>query len=242
MEQTIRIPTEIVDHIIALVLTSSAHSFASIASLSLASSDFRQIALRLFFSTIKARSRTRWAKLWNILASANRNGGHAISPHTWVRYVTNDLIVCIYTRILTVHTSRIYFCRRVIITTRSLLPASSCLCAFTNLQSLAIDFANEDTDSQDSRLKFIFKPRQLISLASLTSLTFTSLAFIDTDLLTNIADNFPSLQVLKISCTERLDISDPSGFIDAAEFILHSPITSAYDTASELAVSNHISP
>jgi hypothetical protein len=89
-----RIPTEVVDHIIAFVLSSSSHSFASIASVSLASSDFRQIALRLFFSTIKARSRTRWSKLWNVLASVNRNGDHVVSPHSWVRYVLS--LVCMH--------------------------------------------------------------------------------------------------------------------------------------------------
>lgn len=87
---TIRVPAEIVDHIIALVLASSAHSFASIASVSLASSDFRRIALRLFFSTITASSRTRWSKLWNVLASADRDGDYTNSPHTWVRYVSSS--------------------------------------------------------------------------------------------------------------------------------------------------------
>ena len=89
LERSIRIPTEIVDHIIAhaFILSSCSHSFASIAAVSLASSRFRQISLRLFFSTIKARSRTRWFKLWDILASMNRNGVRGVSPYVWVRYV-----------------------------------------------------------------------------------------------------------------------------------------------------------
>jgi hypothetical protein len=87
MKQNTYIPTEIVDNIIALVLALSSQSFASIASVSLASSDFRQIALRLFFSTIKSRSRTRWSNLWYFLASANRNSVHGTRPHGWVRCV-----------------------------------------------------------------------------------------------------------------------------------------------------------
>ncbi|KIM88149.1 hypothetical protein PILCRDRAFT_814062 [Piloderma croceum F 1598] len=84
-----------------------------------------------------ASSRTRWSKLWNVLASADRGGDYTNGPHTWVR--------------------------RVMISSQSLAPVSSCLFAFSNLQSLFIDFASEDVRSQDKRLKSIFQPGQPVS-------------------------------------------------------------------------------
>ena len=123
------------------------------------------------------------------------------------------------------------------ITTRSLLPAS-CLCAFTNLQSLSVDFTEEDSETQETRLKSIFRPRQLLALTLLASLTSTTLAIIDTYLLDQIADNFPLLQILKVSCTERLNFESFGNFIEGVETTLNSPIPGTYATASELAVSS----
>jgi hypothetical protein len=118
------------------------------------------------------------------------------------------------------------------ISSQSLVPVSSCLFAFTNLQSLYIDFANEDGGSQDMRLKSIFQPDQPLSLAFLTSIVF-----INKGLLEYIAESLPLLQVLKISCTERLDVDSSDGFIQAAQATLHSPVPYTYKTSSDLAVS-----
>jgi hypothetical protein len=100
---------------------------------------------------------------------------------------------------------------------------------------LSIDFANEDAQTQHTRLKPIFRPRQLLALTSLTSLTLSALVYIDTELLENIADNFPALQVLKVSCTERLNVYTP---MDAVEISFCSPVPSMFDTVGELAVSH----
>jgi hypothetical protein len=86
----------IVDHIITFILASSARFFASIASVSLVSSYFRKIALRLFFSTITASTRTRWSKLWNVLAFADRDGDYTNGPHTWIRYVGYRHVICTF--------------------------------------------------------------------------------------------------------------------------------------------------
>jgi hypothetical protein len=87
------------------------------------------------------------------------------------------------------------------------------------------------------RLKSIFQPDQPLSLAFLTSLTLTSIVFINKGLLEYIAESLPLLQVLKISCTERLDVDSSDGFIQAAQATLHSPVPYTYKTSSDLAVS-----
>ena len=125
------------------------------------------------------------------------------------------------------------------ISSQSLVPVSSCLFAFTNLQTIYIGFAIEDMGSQTKRLESIFQPGRPLSLAYLTHLTLTSIVYIDKGLLEYIAGHLLLLQILRISCTERLDVDSAVGFFQAAEtaVTVHSPIPRRYKTASDLAVS-----
>jgi hypothetical protein len=88
-----RVPTEIVDHILALALASCSSAslvpeFSSIAAVTLASTDFRQIALRRYFHDITLETRPHWKGLFSVLEmqeykqawKGKKEGGFA-----WVR-------------------------------------------------------------------------------------------------------------------------------------------------------------
>lgn len=55
-------PPEVVDHIVKLLLSGD-HSFSSIASFSLASHSFRQIAFRRHFSVLHVTTKEQWSTL-----------------------------------------------------------------------------------------------------------------------------------------------------------------------------------
>ena len=89
-----RVPIEIVDHILKLALNLSQQNyttrkFSSIASFALASTTFRQIALRSYFRDITPETKAHWAGLCRMLGAQDereiaRGGKGAFS---WVRYV-----------------------------------------------------------------------------------------------------------------------------------------------------------
>jgi hypothetical protein len=98
-----RIPLELVEHILSYVTSDCIKSlsvssecfdpaepraidFASIASFSLASSTFRKIALRHYFSVLTLRSTNHSARLWRLLFA--QGGGQGFS---WVKYMYRSL-------------------------------------------------------------------------------------------------------------------------------------------------------
>jgi hypothetical protein len=82
--------TELLDRIVAFMLPATSSTtvngiprpnFSCIASFSLASSRFRQIALRRYFSELQLWSVSHWTSLWHLLSA---QGEEAFA---WVRYV-----------------------------------------------------------------------------------------------------------------------------------------------------------
>lgn len=97
-----RIPNEILDHIIeialwiAVVQAPYSNIFPVIASFTLASTNFRQIALRRFFNTVILCDTEQWNGLFKLLESQERkkavyggDGGFA-----WVRSVYAHISFC----------------------------------------------------------------------------------------------------------------------------------------------------
>jgi hypothetical protein len=82
-----RFPPEILDRIILLAIASSAsRSFTAIASFSLASFNFRQIALRSFFSILPVKSNAHWYSLYVFLGNVNTSSLHPVEMgYLWVR-------------------------------------------------------------------------------------------------------------------------------------------------------------
>jgi hypothetical protein len=79
--------TELLDRIVAFMLSATSSTrvprpnFSFIASFSLVSSRFRQIALRRYFSELQLWSVSHWTRLWHLLSA---QGEEAFA---WVRYV-----------------------------------------------------------------------------------------------------------------------------------------------------------
>src|SRR3984957_8288163 len=81
------LPTELVDYIVRLILSSRSNvvgapvenEFSCIASFSLASSMFRTISLRRYFSDLQLWSNTQWSQLWKVL------GAQGEEAFAWVR-------------------------------------------------------------------------------------------------------------------------------------------------------------
>jgi hypothetical protein len=89
-----RIPIEIIEHILKLALIPprtdcTTRQFHSIASVTLASTIFRQSALRWYFRDITPVTRDHWAGLSKMLSAQNERevarGGKG--AFIWVRYV-----------------------------------------------------------------------------------------------------------------------------------------------------------
>lgn len=83
--QSLRLPFEILDRVIELALEQS-HIFRVVASFSLASSDFRQIAFRRFFRIVRAHSGIAWNNFYQVMESIHaRTGRTEMAPYLWVR-------------------------------------------------------------------------------------------------------------------------------------------------------------
>ena len=85
-----RVPLEIVEYIVELALAHSTDSnitdFGAIAPLTLASMDFRHIALRQFFREVIPLTKPHWAKLFQFLALQNLGQGGK-GGYDWVKWV-----------------------------------------------------------------------------------------------------------------------------------------------------------
>ena len=88
-----RVPPEIVDYIVELALARSTDcnitDFNAIAPLTLASVDFRHIALRRFFREVIPLSKPHWTKLFQFLALQNVDQGGTTTKggYDWVKWV-----------------------------------------------------------------------------------------------------------------------------------------------------------
>jgi len=114
------------------------------------------------------------------------------------------------------------------------------LISLTHLRILTISLEHEGLATQHPLAKRICKYLQ--PLINLSSLTLTSVARIDTALLSLLAKTFPSLTALSLSCTERLDVSCCwNCFQESASCTVHSPIPDMFAQAADLAVSQNFS-
>lgn len=87
-----RVPTELLDRIVTILLASSSQNknrsaFTPIASFTLVSVQFRQVGLRQFFHTVQLYSKTQWDGLWSILEAQGetKKGQHGDIGFNWVR-------------------------------------------------------------------------------------------------------------------------------------------------------------
>jgi len=78
------LPSELLDRIAAHILAPSPNNFATIAPVTLVSAQFRQVALRRYFHTLRPRDKIQWGQLWDMLGA--QQGGY-----TWVKCVFLDL-------------------------------------------------------------------------------------------------------------------------------------------------------
>ncbi|KAI0794092.1 hypothetical protein C8Q74DRAFT_556500 [Fomes fomentarius] len=197
------IPTEVLDKIVRQLL-SEQREFASVASVSRVSWQFRQISLKGYYETLNVRSARHWVRLCQIKG-----------VYSWSRAL---------------HCSTSFFQYRM-----------DALARFTSLQSLELDFTTDGLATQKSRCSLLFKN----VTADLTTLKLTYLPRIDTALLTLLAARFPSLVILELSCTERLDEECCwLCFEESSSCTIHSPIPEHFSSIQKLtsAFANALKP
>ncbi|KAH7924307.1 hypothetical protein BV22DRAFT_1196038 [Leucogyrophana mollusca] len=207
-----RLPTEITDYIFSLFFHANG-SFYEIGPFSLASSQFRQIALRSFFSSLQIAS-TSSIKAWiNMHASmiSNRRtfedvGLHCVKSLSSTSYVAYEIL------------------RRQ--------PAE----VFKNLRHLSLSFGEDGRSTQKNRVNAIFPATAGINTwfpCQLTSLALTALWRIDVPLLQTISGAMPSLATLHLSCSEHLDVSCCwLCFEESSSVVIHSPIPNHFANVS----------
>ncbi|KAJ7180646.1 hypothetical protein C8R46DRAFT_861599, partial [Mycena filopes] len=108
---------------------------------------------------------------------------------------------------------------------------SARLAALTHLEELSIDLATEGLNTQKPVLKLIDK-----ASPKLTMLTLTSLPCIDIPLLHLIADTFPCLVDLYLSCTERLEFHCWSCYEESLGRTMHSPVPDMFSDSRAMAL------
>ncbi len=118
-------------------------------------------------------------------------------------------------------------------------PYASHLCFLTNLDELSINCSHEGFSTYQQRFKLICANlTSRSSITSLTTLTLTALPRIETNLLQRIAQSFPSIVNLYLSCTERLNFSHCWYCLeDSLTCTMHSPVPERYLEVQDLAVS-----
>ncbi|KAJ7043589.1 hypothetical protein C8F04DRAFT_912922, partial [Mycena alexandri] len=213
------LPAELLDLIIEFVLRPqscegadicTAGAFGAIAPFTLASLQFRSLALRRFlrhviFSPSEFGENSQWARFFKLLDSLDgRTGGECF---TWVRSLRASSKT-LYDRF---HSAR--------------------LAALTHLEELSVDLATEGLNTQKPFLKLIDKASH-----KLTMLTLTSLPCIDIPLLRLIAGTFPYLIDLYLSCTERLEFHCWSCYEESLSRTIHSPIPDMFFDCRAMAI------
>ena len=109
---------------------------------------------------------------------------------------------------------------------------------FIRLETLSLDFYHEGLSTQQTRILQLCRNLSPAAFLYLTSLTVTHLPRIDTTTLRLIANAFPELLDLHMSCAERLEYSCCwYCFEDSLEGTIHSPIPEMFSSATSLAVS-----
>ncbi|KAF9820858.1 hypothetical protein IEO21_01085 [Rhodonia placenta] len=171
------------------------NTFSSIASFSLASYQFRQIAFRRFFYRLYARNSAHFERCCQIPGM-----------FTWVRNLECS--------------------------TKTLSTKPDLLAKFDRLQVVEIDFFPDGLATQTDRTKLLFVHLP----ATITELRLTFLPRIDTQLLCVIASRFPALEMLDLTCTDRLDEECCwLCYEESSSCAVHSPVPDIYLTVENLA-------
>ncbi|KAH8104040.1 hypothetical protein BXZ70DRAFT_985047 [Cristinia sonorae] len=187
------VPVEVVEEIVVAILAEQP-TFSSIANLSLASYQFRQIAFRNFFKNFNALSKRAWCLLTGISG-----------VYSWARSI-QSLSTTIFHNIETLQ-------------------------HFQNIHTVNVDMSPEGLNTQRTFIKYLLAhlPSRLLHL----KLCF--LPRIDTNLLSGIAERFPALKTLALTCTERLiDDCCWDCYEETSTCTLHSPIPDVYFDAEDL--------
>ncbi|KAF8813015.1 hypothetical protein BYT27DRAFT_7231085 [Phlegmacium glaucopus] len=215
-----RVPTEILDHIIALFTVSFClpvptrrSSFALIKPLTLVSKTFRHLVLRHYFAILVLENKTSIG-LFRFLKNedeANCQLGWT-GGFVWVRSLFASSYVL-------------------------LSEGSPDFASFRFLKDLWIDFRREGLMTQRPVLNFLFESiANSGGFSNLTSLTMTAVPRLDAHILKIVAQTFPSLVDLHLSTVESLNIDCcPSCFEDSLTLSSHSPIPEIYPNVEMLA-------
>ncbi|PBK65903.1 hypothetical protein ARMSODRAFT_1087143 [Armillaria solidipes] len=198
----------------ALVLASNDldyPGFAFIRSFTLASSSFRKIAFRRYLSRLTLNTLSQLDSTFRLLLSLEKVP--VVGAFSWVR---------------TVHAPSGIL---------SAQPYASQLRFLTNLDELSINCNHEGFSTYQQRFKLICANlTSRSSIMSLTTLTLTALPRIETNLLQRIAQSFPSIVNLYLSCTERLNFSHCWYCLeDSLTCTMHSPVPERYLEVQDLA-------
>lgn len=228
------LPIEVVDYIASFLFDScQSGCFVHIHSFSLVCSQFRHVALRHYFSSIRVASAKQLAAYTNFHYSlvSRRNAPCDSVGFDYVK------CVCLYICSLTITDQ---FNRTLIAPSHALEAASWNPSLYRNLKHLMISFSSDGRQSQTTRLKCIFSPPATLTPwfpSQLTSLTMTRLWRIDVPLLKIVASAFPSVEILHLSCSEQLDVSCcwPC-FEESSTAVVHSPIPNYFNDITKLTV------
>ncbi|KAJ7091348.1 hypothetical protein B0H15DRAFT_977221, partial [Mycena belliarum] len=218
------LPPELLDRIIELALEfrcsfHPSNKSEAIASLTLVSTQFRGFAWRHYFRHIILAECGQDKSPWREFCSAEKQIGE--NCFSWVRTLRAS------SKTLTFHSAQ--------------------LSALNYLQELSVDLSTEGLRSQLPILKRICLA--LLSCCSsvdninashtLTILTLTSLPRIDIPLLRLIAESFPRLVDLHLSCTERLDLHCCwLCYEESLGVTVHSPVPEMFSHSRDMAVAS----
>ncbi|TFK39469.1 hypothetical protein BDQ12DRAFT_734830 [Crucibulum laeve] len=211
-----QLPIEIIDRILELAVTSQIVSlplgptaFKSIVPFTLTSTTFRHITLRHYFRDLLLENKIHWDQIYILLTNQENKSDKMLreSRLPWIRSLCSSSSI--------------------------ISPNPERLSSLTHLEVLSIDFQPEGLSTQHPRLKMLF--HYLGTNTNLTSLILSTLPRIDVKTLQLIAETFPRLVDLYLSCTERLQLDCCwICFEDSLSCTGHSPIPDEYTSAEAL--------
>ncbi|KIK18152.1 hypothetical protein PISMIDRAFT_14551 [Pisolithus microcarpus 441] len=204
------LPLELVEQIFDFFFLEN-KAFEDIRPFSMASTQFRTVALRRYMSTLRIYSKGQLVSYTLMHYSiASRGSPHAYSGFDWVKH----LVAC----------------------SSALMTSRWQPHLFRDLRSMHISLAEDGSRIQGSILnRILSKPTLPVMASRLTSLKMTGLWRIDVDLLSTVAKTFPGLTDLHLSCSENLDTSCCwLCYEESSMAVIHSPIPDHYANVKTL--------
>ncbi|KIK93697.1 hypothetical protein PAXRUDRAFT_46115, partial [Paxillus rubicundulus Ve08.2h10] len=205
------LPLELVEYIFELFFQRHS-SFRSIAPFSNANSQFRNVALRRYMTSLRIDSARQLVSLERIHVSMlSRSEPCGSVGFDWTKSLTGK--------------------------SGTLASAPWKPNLLGSLRILHVSFAADGRSTQKQRLKQIFSiPLMNSPMSHLTALALTNLWRIDIALLGIVSMAFPALGSLHLSCSEHLDVSCCwACFEESSSAVIHSPIPNHFPTVSKLA-------